>query len=128
MNDYRQQQAQSIDRQVPLATGDFLGRIVTSLFASLGSANRLTVNNGHRGSRFLAGRLAHFFSQGIVNLSPSTVVSPVPENAVDRVPVGKIVRQHRHWQPVRTIYNMALMIRRRDMGRRPNREGGGNNW
>src|SRR6478736_4947109 len=51
VNDHGEDQSQGIDHQVPLASGDRFPCIVAPLFASLGSANRLAVDNcrGRRG-------------------------------------------------------------------------------
>src|SRR5688572_18521346 len=90
MNHHGQQQAERIDSQVPLATRDFLGRIIASLFTAFGRANRLAVDNRYRRRRLLAYRSARFGPQGVVNLLPSAIISPAPKNSVHRTPVESL--------------------------------------
>ena len=57
------------------------------------STNRNNPDDTNRGRRLFTLVFPYPTAQGIMNLLPDTVVSPVPENIVHRFPFGKIVRQ-----------------------------------
>ena len=94
MNHDCQNQPERIHGQMPLPTGNLLAGIVPSLLAAFGGAYRLAVDDGHGRRRFLPGSSPCFLSQGIVKFLPDAVVSPSPEDAVNRAPVGKTGGQH----------------------------------
>lgn len=94
MNHHGQNQAQRVDRQVTLAAGDFLASVIAAFFSSFSRANRLAIDDGHRGGRFLARCFPRFFPQSVVNASPCAVVSPPTKHAIDGAPIGKKLRQH----------------------------------
>src|SRR5882724_348834 len=93
MHDYRPHQSEGVNRQVPLATGDLLSRIVASFFAPFRRANRLTVHNRHAGRRFLAALLPDSSAESLMNPLPNAVSTPAPEDGVHRLPLGKVMRQ-----------------------------------
>ena len=85
-------QPKRIDGQVALAAGDLFACVVTAFLAALGRANRLAVDDGRRGRRFFSNGLTNLHPQRVVNAFPGSVVSPVPEDIVNGLPVGKVVR------------------------------------
>src|SRR5436190_23785305 len=93
MHDDRPHQSQGVNRQMPLTTGDLLARVVASFFAPFRRANRLTVHDCHTGRRLLATLLSNSSAESLMNSLPDTVSTPAPEDGVNRLPLGKIMRQ-----------------------------------
>src|SRR5690606_39300395 len=80
VHDYRHQQSQGIDGDVPLAAGDLFAAVVAAFFAAFRRTDGLTVDDSHTGSRFLAVLPAHFLPQRIVNPLPNAGLSPTPRS------------------------------------------------
>src|SRR5215216_3745164 len=88
-----QNQTQSIDRQMSFAAVDFLAGIVTSLAPGFGGPYALAVQHCGAGGRCTSFGPAQSLAKCVVNRLPDTVQSPLPEEIVNRSPLGKVVRQ-----------------------------------
>src|SRR5882724_5440244 len=93
VHDHRPPQSQGINRQMPLAASDLFSRIVASFFASFRRANRLTVHDRHAGRRFLAALLTDSSAECLMDPLPDSISTPTPEDSVNSLPLGKIMRQ-----------------------------------
>ena len=93
MHDHRPHQPQRVHSQVSFSASDLFSRIVATFLASFSSANRLAVDDRHRGRALLADRATQPSAQGVVNLFPQPAQPPAAEDGVDRFPFGEIERQ-----------------------------------
>ena len=94
MDNDRQDQAQRVNGDVSFSTGDLFPSIIATFRSSLGGANRLAIDDGSRGSRFLPALLAYFLPQFVVNGLPDLLVASLPKDSVNRTPIGIVFRQH----------------------------------
>ena len=94
MDNHDKNQAQRIDGQVSLSAVDLFPRVIATFCSSFGCANRLAVNDGCRGRRFLPMMLSYFLSQTIMNPLPSAIISPVPEYPVNCAPIWQVFWKH----------------------------------
>src|SRR5260370_23987256 len=92
-NHNRQNQSQTIHRHVPLASGDFLARVVAALSALIRGFNRLAIDDGGGRRNVAAFGLAHVVAQGVVNKCPSPILAPASVITVDGLPRTKVPGQ-----------------------------------
>jgi hypothetical protein len=85
-----QHQSQSIHQQMPLAAFDALAGVIANAPTVTGRFDTLTVQDGGGGPTALAVGSAHQDAQGIMNHGPLMVDHPLPENVINRFPVGKV--------------------------------------
>src|SRR5215212_439803 len=77
---------------MPLSTAHFLATVVTARTTSLGSPDRLGVDDGGAGSRLSARQATQPFAQDGVYLLPGAVHAPSPEVVVGGLPgQGEVV-------------------------------------
>ena len=86
---HAQQESQSIHQQMALAAFDPLAGVVAHPSAMPGGLDALTIQNRRRGAAALAVRLAHQRAQRVVERRPLVIERPLPENMVNRFPMGK---------------------------------------
>src|SRR5712692_7516610 len=90
-----QQQAQRIDQQMPLAPVDFFAAIIPALRAAhLGGLDRLTVDAGSTGGRLAPGCHTNPLAQGLDQLRPCPIVTPLGKIVIDGALGQQIMRQH----------------------------------
>jgi hypothetical protein len=87
---YAEQQSQSIHQQMPLAAFDPLAGVVAHQSAMPGGLDTLTIQNRRRGAAALAVRFPHERAQRVVECRPLMVSDPLPEDMINRFPMGKV--------------------------------------
>ena len=88
-----EEQADGVDQDMPLASVDFLARVVAPLVAGFGTLHALAVDDGRAGLGFASLYPAQVFPQMGVNLLPQTIVLPQPEVMVGGAPRSEVLRQ-----------------------------------
>src|SRR5690242_16467621 len=83
-----------IDKDLPLATGNFLATVVAARSARFSGLHRLTVDHSGSGLRFPARCRAILFSQDLIYALPLAVLTPFIEIIVYFLPGRKIVWHH----------------------------------
>src|SRR5215203_3096709 len=79
---------------MPLSTAHFLATVVTARTTSLGSRDRLGIDDGGAGSRIWARQATQPFAQDGMYLLPGAVHAPSPEVVVGGLPrQGEVVRE-----------------------------------
>lgn len=97
---HEEDQADGIDQDRPLASIDFLARLVTPLVAGFGALDTLAVDEGCAGLPFAPLHWACLFPQAGVNGDPQTLALPGSEVMINGAPRGKLSGRLRHWQAV----------------------------
>lgn len=88
-HDRSQNQAESVDQQMPLSSFDLFARVEAHCSTMGIGFDRLTVQNSSRGTRTLAGSLANERAKPGIERFPGVIQSPLPEDMVDCLPWGK---------------------------------------
>src|SRR6185295_3786961 len=93
-HDHRQQQAQRIDQDMPLAPFDHLAAVIPSYAAYLGGLDALAVQTTSSRMFVSASLAAHLGPQGVVNALPAAIIAPDAKVMVDALPFRIVLGQH----------------------------------
>lgn len=90
MDNDHQEHPQCINEDMSLTTCDLLSGVVSRGFTTLGSPNRLAVDDSNRRCCFFACRFPNFITKEFMDCQPNSVKLPLAKYPVDRILVSKI--------------------------------------